>query len=69
MVGGTLPFDWMDCDGSGLVQGLGNDDIAEGAIQPSHLNYIKALVSPVNVSYEKQRNATVCCLCLCDYAV
>ena len=46
------PFNWVDSDGSGLVQALGNDNIAEGAIQPGHLDHIKALISPVNISYE-----------------
>lgn len=53
---GALPFNWMDSDGSGFVQALGNDYIAEGAIQPRHLDHVKALVSPVNISYKKNRN-------------
>jgi len=50
---GDLPFNWVNSDGPGLVQTLGNDYIAEGAIQPGHLDHVKALVSPVNISYKR----------------
>lgn len=62
----------MDSDGSGLVQALGNDYIAEGAIQPSHFDHIKALVSPVNISYKStgmQISYMVLYLFLCNNVV
>ncbi len=65
---GALPFNWVDSDGSGLVQALGNDYIAEGAIQPGHLNHIKALISPVNISCKRTGmhiSYVVRYLCLC----
>ena len=40
----------MDSDGTGLVQALGNHHVAEGAVQSGHLDHIKALVCPVDVS-------------------
>lgn len=65
---GALPFNWVDRDGSGLVKALGNDYIAEGAIQSGHLDHIKALVSPVNISYKRtgmQISYVLLYLCLC----
>lgn len=53
------PFFWVDSDGAGLVQALGDDHVAEGAVESGHLNHIKALVSPVDVPYggtEHQHN-------------
>lgn len=50
----VLPFHWVDSYGSGFIQALGNDNIAERAIQPGHLNDVKALVSPVNISYKSK---------------
>lgn len=67
-----LPFNWVDSDGSWLVQALRNDYIAEGAIQPSHFDHIKALVSPVNISYKNtgmQISYMVLYLYLCNYVV
>lgn len=45
----------MDSYGSGFVQALGNDNIAEGAVQSGHLDHIKALVGPVNISCKRTR--------------
>lgn len=45
----------MDSDGTRLVQALGDHHIAEGAVQSGHLNHIKALVRPVDVSCRGQR--------------
>lgn len=47
---GFSPLLWMDRDGSWLVQPLRDDDIAEGPVQPGHLDDIEALVRPVDVS-------------------
>lgn len=46
----SLPLLRVDSDGPGLVQALGDDHIAERAIEPGHLDDIKALVCPVNVA-------------------
>lgn len=46
----SLPFLWMDSDGPGLVQTLGDDHIAERTIEPCDLNDIKALVCPVDIA-------------------
>lgn len=40
----------VDSDGPGLVQTLGDDHIAERAIEPGDLDDIKALVCPVDVA-------------------
>lgn len=40
----------MDGYGAGLVQTLGDDHVAEGAIEPRHLYHVKALIGPVDVS-------------------
>lgn len=40
----------MDGYGTRLVQSLGDDHIAERAIQSRHLYHVKALISPVDVS-------------------
>lgn len=40
----------MDGDGTGLVQTLGDHHVAEGAVQSRHLDHIKALIRPVDVS-------------------
>lgn len=53
-----LPFSWVDRDGSGLVQPLGNDNISERAVQPGHFNHIKALISPVNISCKSKPTGT-----------
>lgn len=49
--GQSLPSGWVDSDGSGFVQALRDDDVAEGAVQPGHFNHVEALIRPVNVSY------------------
>lgn len=49
------PFLRMDSDGARLVQALGDHHIAEGAIQSGHLNHIKALIRPVDVSCREEK--------------
>lgn len=44
------PLLWVDSDGSGLIQTLGDDHVAERAIEPGDLDDIKALVCPVDVA-------------------
>lgn len=44
------PLLWVDSDGPGLIQTLGDDHIAERAIEPGHLDDVKALVRPVDVA-------------------
>lgn len=46
----SLPLLWVDSDGPGFVQALGDDHIAERAIEPGHLDDVKALVRPVDVA-------------------
>lgn len=46
----SLPLLWVDGDGPGLVQTLGDDYVAERAIESGHLNDVKALVRPVDVA-------------------
>lgn len=47
---GSSPLLRMDSDGPGLVQALGDDHVAEGAIEPGDLDDVKALVRPVDVA-------------------
>lgn len=47
----SLPLGWVDGDGSGLVQALRDDHVAEGAVQPGHFDHVEALIRPVNVPY------------------
>ena len=56
---GSSPFLRVDSDGSGFVQPLWDDHIAERAIQPGYLDHIKALVSPVDVSYGGQKKGYI----------
>lgn len=51
------PFLRVDSDGTRFVQSLGDHHVAEGAIQSGHLDHIKALVCPVNVSCRGQRKS------------
>lgn len=44
------PLLWVDSDGPGLIQTLGDDHVAERAIEPGDLDDIKALVGPVDVA-------------------
>lgn len=46
----SLPLLWVDSDGPGLVQTLGDDHIAERAIESGDLDDVKALVRPVDVA-------------------
>ena len=41
----------MHGDGARLVQALGDDHVAEGAIEPGHLDDVEALVRPVDVPW------------------
>lgn len=41
----------MDGDGSGFVQTVRDDYVAEGAIESGHLDHVESLVCPVDVSY------------------
>lgn len=45
------PFLGVDGDGARLVQALRDHHVAEGAIEPSHLDHIEALIRPVDVPY------------------
>lgn len=44
------PLLWVNSDGPGFIQTLGDDHIAERAIEPGDLNDIEALVGPVDVA-------------------
>lgn len=48
------PFLRMYSNGPRFVQSLGDDHISKRAIQSGHLNHIKALVCPIDVSYSRQ---------------
>lgn len=57
----------MHGDGTWFVQALGDHHIAEGAIQSGHLDDVKTLVCPINVSCGGQRcsSGTLVDLCTC----
>lgn len=44
------PFLRMDGDGARLVQALRDHHVAEGAVESRHLDYVEALIRPVDVS-------------------
>lgn len=46
----SSPLLRVHSDGPRFVQALGDDHVAEGPVQPGHLNHIKALIRPVDVS-------------------
>lgn len=52
------PFLRVHGDGARLVQALRDHHVAEGAVEPSHLNDIEALVCPVDVSCERSTQQT-----------
>lgn len=49
----------VDGDGPRLVQALRDHHIAEGAVEPSHLDHVKALICPVDVSCERSTEQTL----------
>lgn len=49
----------MYSDGTRFVQTLRDDHVAERAIESGHLNHIKALISPVDVSYTNNNNIEI----------
>ena len=42
----------MDGDGPGFVQTGGDDHVAEGPVEPGHLDHVEALVGPVDIPWE-----------------
>lgn len=46
----SLPLLWVDSDSPRLVQTLGDDHVAERAIESGDLDDVKALVRPVDVA-------------------
>lgn len=46
----SSPLLRVDGDSPGLIQTLGDDHIAERAIEPGNLDDVKALVRPVDVA-------------------
>lgn len=49
-----LPFLWVYRDRAGLLQPLGDHHVAEGAVQPRHLDQVEAMVCPVYVTWKKK---------------
>lgn len=45
-----LPFLWVYRDRAGLVQPLRDHHVAEGAVQPRHLDQVEAMIRPINVT-------------------
>ena len=46
----SSPLLRVDCDRPGLVQTLGDDHVAERAIEPGNFDDIKTLVRPIDVA-------------------
>lgn len=49
----------MYSNGTWFVQTVRDDHIAEGAVEPGHLDHIKALIRPIDVAYSNKTTLSV----------